>query len=60
MSIAGGKGPTCGDMPVYINDLINDGIVAMTKQIQVRAQQTTSPPAVCICFMYNNTLSSCC
>ena len=36
MSIAGGKGPTCGDMPVYINDLISDGIVAMTKQIQVR------------------------
>lgn len=38
MSIAGGKGPTCGDMPVYINDLITDGIVALTKQIQVRAQ----------------------
>ena len=36
MSIAGGKGPMCGDMPVYINDLISDGIVAQTKQIQVR------------------------
>ena len=36
MSIAGGKGPSCGDMPVYINDLISDGIVALTKQIQVR------------------------
>ena len=36
MSIAGGKGPMCGDMPVYINDLISDGIVAQTKQIQVK------------------------
>ena len=35
MSIAGGKGPMCGDMPVYINDLIGDGIVSQTKQIQV-------------------------
>jgi len=35
MSIAGGKDPMCGEMPVYINDLIGDGIVSQAKQIQV-------------------------
>ena len=48
MSIAGGKGPTCGDMPVYINDLISDGIVAMTKQIQVRSSFLSAVFRVCL------------
>lgn len=51
MSIAGGKGPTCGDMPVYVNDLISDGIVAQTKQIQVRPcpfQLCCEQPLYCV------------
>lgn len=54
MSIAGGKGPTCGDMPVYINDLISDGIVALTKQIQV----SPHPPAVFTHFITMFTMAS--